>query len=97
MSPRDFNALASSRGDGLRPELQSLFERLAAHPLEGLVARSDGMTQSGPDPIRSANPRQKEDEAPTGQRLPGLEQVRDCFQNELVGVGLSDESAVLNK
>jgi hypothetical protein len=38
-------------GDGLRPELQALFERLAVDPHSELFVRNDGMVQSGPDPV----------------------------------------------
>ena len=48
------HAIAARRGDGLRPELQALFERLAADPHAELRVRSDGMTQSGPDPAAEA-------------------------------------------
>jgi len=37
--------------DGLRPELQALFDRLAIDPHSELFIRHDGMTQSGPDPV----------------------------------------------
>lgn len=45
-----FHSIATRRGDGLRPELRALFDRLATKPCTELVARSDGMVQSGPDP-----------------------------------------------
>ena len=48
---RKFHSIAALCGDGLRPELQALFERLAVDPHSELFVRSDGMTQSGPDPI----------------------------------------------
>jgi hypothetical protein len=38
-------------GDGLRPELKALFDRLAGDPHSELFVRSDGMIQSGPDPV----------------------------------------------
>jgi hypothetical protein len=41
-------------GDGLRPELQALFDRLAIDPHSELFVRPDGMTQSGPDPKSEA-------------------------------------------
>src|SRR5260221_6822615 len=47
----NFHALAAPRGDGLRPELRALFERVAAAPCSELTVRNDGMIQSGPDPI----------------------------------------------
>lgn len=50
------HAFAASRGEGLRPELRMLFERLAADPHHDLVARNDGMVQSGPDPTSAAAP-----------------------------------------
>jgi hypothetical protein len=37
-------------GDGLRPELQALFDRLAVDPRSELFVRHDGMVQAGPDP-----------------------------------------------
>jgi hypothetical protein len=48
----NFHALAAARGDGLRPELRALLERAAAVPPRSvLTVRSDGMVQSGPDPM----------------------------------------------
>jgi hypothetical protein len=44
------DAFASKRGEGLRPELRALFERLATAPGCDATVRSDGMIQSGPDP-----------------------------------------------
>jgi hypothetical protein len=43
-------SIAAMRGDGLRPELRALFERLAIDRYAELFVRSDGMLQSGPDP-----------------------------------------------
>lgn len=43
------DAVAAKRGEGLRPELRALFERLAAAPGYDAAIRSDGMVQSGPD------------------------------------------------
>jgi hypothetical protein len=48
---RKFHSIAALCGDGLRPELQALFERLAVDPRTELLVRDDGMVQSGPDPI----------------------------------------------
>ena len=48
---RKFHSIAALCGEGLRPELQALFERLAVDPYSELFVRADGMTQSGPDPI----------------------------------------------
>jgi hypothetical protein len=48
---RKFHSIAALCGDGLRPELQALFERLAVDPRTELFTRDDGMIQSGPDPI----------------------------------------------
>ena len=53
---RKFLSIASQCGDGLRPELQALFERLAVDPHSGLFVRNDGMVQSGPDPISAKAP-----------------------------------------
>lgn len=46
---RDFDAIAALRGDGLRPELRALLDRVAIEPRSELSVRSDGMLQSGPD------------------------------------------------
>lgn len=51
---RKFHSIAALCGDGLRPELQALFDRLAIDPHTELFVRSDGMIQSGPDPIKEA-------------------------------------------
>jgi hypothetical protein len=48
---RKFHSIAALCGDGLRPELQALFERLAIDPRFELFARDDGMVQAGPDPV----------------------------------------------
>jgi hypothetical protein len=48
---RKFHSIAALCGDGLRPELQTLFERLAIDPHSELLVRKDGMIQSGPDPV----------------------------------------------
>jgi hypothetical protein len=48
---RKFRSIAALCGDGLRPELQTLFDRLAVDPHSELFVRPDGMTQFGPDPI----------------------------------------------
>ena len=48
---RKFHSIAALCGDGLRPELQALFERLAIDPKSELFVRPDGMAESGPNPI----------------------------------------------
>ncbi|WJR77613.1 hypothetical protein [Bradyrhizobium sp. NP1] len=53
---RKFHSIAALCGDGLRPELQALFERLAIDPRTELFVRDDGMVQAGPDPAREATP-----------------------------------------
>jgi hypothetical protein len=54
---REFHSIAALCGDGLRPELQALFDRLAVDPDTELFVRGDGMMQSGPDPkSESAKP-----------------------------------------
>jgi hypothetical protein len=45
----NLHAIAAQRGDGLRPELRALFERLATSPGDRATAKSDGLVQSGPD------------------------------------------------
>ena len=47
---RKFHSIAALCGDGLRPELQALFDRLAIDQSCELFVRGDGMVQSGPDP-----------------------------------------------
>jgi hypothetical protein len=47
---RKFHSIATLCGDGLRPELQALFDRLAIDPRSELFVRDDGMVQAGPDP-----------------------------------------------
>ena len=46
---RNFDAIAALRGDGLRPELRALLDRVAIAPGTELFTRGDGMLQSGPD------------------------------------------------
>jgi hypothetical protein len=45
---RKFHSIAALCGDGLRPELKKLFDRLAVDPHSELFVRPDGMTQAGP-------------------------------------------------
>jgi hypothetical protein len=48
---RKFHSIAALCGDRLRPELQALFDRFGVDPHSELFVRSDGMVQSGPDPV----------------------------------------------
>jgi hypothetical protein len=64
MPSRRFHSIAALCGDGLRPELKALFERLAVDPQSELFVRSDGMVQSGPDPAARDAPRTKAEETP---------------------------------
>jgi hypothetical protein len=48
---RKFHSIAALCGDGLRPELQALFDRLAVDEGSELFRRHDGMVQAGPDPV----------------------------------------------
>ena len=50
----NFPSIAALCGDGLRPELQALFDRLAVDPHSELFVRADGMLQSGPAPKSKA-------------------------------------------
>jgi hypothetical protein len=50
------HSIAALRGDGLRPELQELFDQLAIDPHSELFMRRDGMLQSGPDPKSETAP-----------------------------------------
>jgi hypothetical protein len=47
---RKFHSIAALCGDGLRPELQALFDRLAVDPHSELFVTNDGMIQAGPSP-----------------------------------------------
>jgi hypothetical protein len=53
---RKFHSIAALCGDGLRPELQALLDRLAIDPHSELFVRPDGMMQAGPDPKSKAAP-----------------------------------------
>jgi hypothetical protein len=53
---RKFHSIAALCGDGLRPELQALFDRLAVDPHSEVFVRNDGMIQSGPNPVAEASP-----------------------------------------
>jgi len=44
------HSIAALGGDGIRPELLALFDRLAIDPRTELFVRDDGMVQAGPDP-----------------------------------------------
>ena len=46
---RKFHSIAALCGDGLRPELQALFDRLAIDLRSELFIRDDGMVQAGPE------------------------------------------------
>jgi len=56
-----FNAIATSRGDGLHPKLRELLERTAASSRPVVTVRPDGMLQAGP------SPRSEEEESPSAQ------------------------------
>ena len=51
-----FHSIATFRGDGLRPALQALYERLASDPHLELFVRDDGMIQTGPGPVSTTAP-----------------------------------------
>jgi len=53
---RKFHSIAALCGDGLRPELQALFDRLAVDPRSELFVRDDGMIQAGPNPASETAP-----------------------------------------
>ena len=61
---RKFHSIAALCGDGLRPELQALFDRLAIDPHSEFFVRSDGMTQSGPDPMQDSERCLQDDPSP---------------------------------
>jgi hypothetical protein len=77
---RKFHSIAALCGDGLRPELRALFERLAVDPHSELFVRGDGMVQSGPDPIPASAPGAQdvgeiESSNPDGARSPQVGRV----------------------
>jgi hypothetical protein len=45
------NKTGARCGDGFRPELQALFDRVAIDPSPEIFVRDDGMVQAGPDPV----------------------------------------------
>jgi hypothetical protein len=53
---RKFHSIAALCGDGLRPELRALFDRLAVDPHSELFVRDDGMIQTGPNPASETAP-----------------------------------------
>jgi hypothetical protein len=53
---RKFHSIAALCGDGLRPELQALFDRLAINPQSELLVRDDSMIQAGPNPAVQTSP-----------------------------------------
>jgi hypothetical protein len=53
---RKFHSIAALCGDGLRPELQALFDRLAVDPRSELFVRDDDMIQAGPTPASETEP-----------------------------------------
>ena len=53
---RKFHSIAALCGDGPRPELQALFDRLAVNPHSELFVRDDGMIQAGPNPTAETAP-----------------------------------------
>ena len=58
------DVFAAARGEGLRPELRALFERVAVAPGSEPTARNDGMTQSGPDPVSAEASKKRGNEFP---------------------------------
>lgn len=61
-----FHAIAALRGDGLRPELQALFDRIASDPRSELVRTDDGMLQAGPNPAGEEDAARKRSHASGG-------------------------------
>jgi hypothetical protein len=53
---RKFHSITALCGDGFRPELQALFNRLAIDPRSELFVRDDGMIQAGPNPASETAP-----------------------------------------
>ena len=53
---RRFHSIAALCGNGLRPELQALFERLAVDPHSEILVGEDCIVQPGPDPSSAQAP-----------------------------------------
>jgi hypothetical protein len=49
-----FDAFVVARGEGLRPKLRELLDRVAARPFSELTVRGDGMLQAGSSPASDA-------------------------------------------
>jgi hypothetical protein len=86
---RKFHSIAALCGDGLRPELQALFERLAIDPRSELFVRKDGMVQSGPDPVSAAAPCSQLLFVPPGaqQESPALSTVGSSLRLKVGQIG----------
>jgi hypothetical protein len=86
---RKFHSIAALCGDGLRPELQALFERLAIDPRSELFVRKDGMVQSGPDPVSAAAPCSQLLFVPPGpqQESPALSAVGSSLRVKIGQIG----------
>ena len=67
---RKFHWIAALCGDGLRPELQALFDRLAIDPRSELFLGGDGMVQAGSDP---------DSETAFTKRVPLMKKMPDRF------------------
>jgi hypothetical protein len=83
---RQFHSIAALRGNGLRPEPQALFERLAVEPHPELFVREDGMVQSGPaDLCASAVPESRRDRhLPRGLHRAQVTRKNVSRQNEML-------------
>jgi hypothetical protein len=84
---RKFHSMAALCGDGLRPELRELFDRLAVDLNSELFLRHDGMLQSGPDPKSEAGAVEGEVARADGSR-------RQMDHDRLGGGGRSPEPNV---
>jgi hypothetical protein len=51
-----FNAFATSRGEGLHPKLRALFEHMTGAPFSSVSIRHDGLIQAGPNPASEIVP-----------------------------------------
>jgi hypothetical protein len=96
-SLRKFHSIAALCGDGLRPELQALFQRLEVDPCSELLVRNDGMVQSGPDPVsapvhhlssmtRRPDPCGTLGEGPPGNQMVDLTQYARSLESDLAYV-----------
>ncbi len=85
----NFHAFAAARGDGLRPEIQRLLDRVAIDPRFATTVQEDGMLQSGPDPkskpvhVRSGELPRQEKPRPSNAAHPQADSVVQFIRKQV--------------